>query len=236
MKPQTLVHARRLELAALALFVAAALVGLLASGWAHALLAAFSVTALAYAALVAAALQSCEESDLPTLAARHDQRAPLILCFGLLLDFASLALVVTLMATRTMDVYATALAGLSIASAWVLLNMLFAIYYAHVFFTSEETQPLSFPGGRPPVFSGLRIFFIRRRHDVSGFRRGNRRFALRRLCARPQPACFSVQRLCGCARGECAGARDVTRASSGGMHQSCRAQGSRRLSCVRSPG
>ncbi|MEQ1931016.1 MAG: DUF1345 domain-containing protein [Parvularculaceae bacterium] len=158
MKPQTLVHARRLELAALALFVAVALVGLLASGWAHALLAAFSVTALAYAALVAAALQSCEESDLPTLAARHDQRAPLILCFGLLLDFASLALVVTLMATRTMDVYATALAGLSIASAWVLLNMLFAIHYAHVFFTSEQTQPLSFPGGRPPVFSDFVYF------------------------------------------------------------------------------
>jgi uncharacterized membrane protein len=158
MKPPTLVHARRLEFGALVLFIVAAAAGYLVSGSLRGLLAAFSLTALTYAALVATTLQNCEESSLPMVAARHDQRAPLILAFGLVLDFASLALVVALIATRTMDAYATALAGLSIASAWVLLNMLFAIHYAHVFFTSERPRPLAFPGEGPLVFSDFVYF------------------------------------------------------------------------------
>lgn len=147
----------RAELAALAIFSAIAIVGFAFDGWPRALLAGFAASSLLYSGAIAVLLQACDESELPALAARHDRRAPHILAAGLFLDFASLALVVALVATRTMDGFATALAGASILGAWALLNTLFAIHYAHVYFTSAA-PPLAFPGRQPRVFSDFLYF------------------------------------------------------------------------------
>lgn len=151
-------RARRLEYAALAIFAAVAGVGLALGQGIDALLAGFAVAALSYSLLVATSLQACPESDLPAIAARHDQRAPYILALGLMIDFASLALVVYVITSRRMDPGAVVLAGAAIFAAWVLLNMLFAIHYAHRFYAPGAECLIKFPDEAPRVFSDFVYF------------------------------------------------------------------------------
>jgi len=129
-------------------------------GWLKSLLAGFSVSSLFYAASVAIALQRRTGDDLASAAARHDQRAAFVLVSGLVLDFAALGLVLVFLTTRTMDAVAVGLAAISIFSAWTLLNMLFAIHYAHVWFTcgDKSRAPLAFPGDGPRAFSDFVYF------------------------------------------------------------------------------
>jgi len=147
----------RIEFAALTIFAAVAAAGLPSGGSLKAALFAFAAAAFLYSGAIVALLEDCDAEELPVLAARHDRRAPHILVAGLLLDFASLALVVTLIATRAMDAFATALAGVSILGAWTLLNLLFAVHYAHMYFTALS-PPISFPGAGRRTFSDFLYF------------------------------------------------------------------------------
>ncbi len=149
-----------IEFAALAVVVIATSLGGPAWGWLKSALAGFSLAALIYSLTIAFVLQRAKESELPTLAARHDQRAAFVLAAGLLLDFAALGLVIVFLTTRTTGAVAVFLAALSIFAAWVLLNMLFAIHYAHVYFScgAREKPQLLFPGDGPRAFSDF-IYF-----------------------------------------------------------------------------
>ncbi len=149
-----------IELAALGAFALAAGASGFVWGWLKSVLAGFAFVSLAYSAAIALVLQGATPESLPTLAARHDQRASFVLVAGLLLDFAALGLVILFLTTRTMDGVAVGLAALSILGAWVLLNMLFAIHYAHMSFSCEcrgEPQ-FAFPGTGPRVFSDFVYF------------------------------------------------------------------------------
>lgn len=148
------------EFAALAALFMATGASLLIWGWLKSLLIGFSVTSLLYALSVAVALRRKAGRELASAAARHDQRAGFILLSGLLIDISALGLVLVFLTTRTMDAVAVGLAALSIFAAWVLLNMLFAIHYAHVWFTSGDSDrpPLAFPGGRQRAFSDFVYF------------------------------------------------------------------------------
>lgn len=76
---------------------------------------------------------------------------------GRRIEFAALALVVTLIATRAMDAFATARAGASILSAWTLLNLLFAVKFAHAYFTASSPL-ISFPGEIRRTFTDFLYF------------------------------------------------------------------------------
>lgn len=149
-----------IEFAALATFALAAGTSGLMWGWLKSALSGFSFAALLYSLTIAIVLQRARECDLPTLAARHDQRAAFVLVAGLFLDFAALGLIIAFLMTRMMDGVAVALAALSIFAAWVLLNMLFAIHYAHAYFScgTAERPKLQFPGDGPRAFSDF-IYF-----------------------------------------------------------------------------
>ena len=149
-----------IEFAALATFAIAAGVSGLFLGWLKSALSGFSFAALLYCATIAIVLQRANERDLPALSARHDQRAAFVLASGLFLDFAALGLIIAFLMTRLMDGVAAALAALSIFAAWVLLNMLFAIHYAHAYFScrTEGSPQLQFPGDSPRAFSDF-IYF-----------------------------------------------------------------------------
>lgn len=149
-----------IELAALGAFALAAGASGFIWGWLKSVLAGFAFASLAYCAAIAFVLQGATAERLPALTARHDQRAAFVLASGLVLDFAALGLVILFMTTRTMDGVAVALAALSIFAAWALLNMLFAIHYAHVYFScgARERPQLQFPGDGSRAFSDF-IYF-----------------------------------------------------------------------------
>ncbi|MEK7265715.1 MAG: DUF1345 domain-containing protein, partial [Pseudomonadota bacterium] len=142
------------------LFILAACLGAMMWGWLKSALAAFSIAALLYSSTIALILQRAKVNDLPVLAARHDQRAAFVLAAGLMIDFAALGLIVTFLETHTTGGVAVALAALSIFAAWVLLNMLFAIHYAHVYFScgARGEPQLQFPGEDPRSFSDFVYF------------------------------------------------------------------------------
>lgn len=144
-----------IELAALGAFALVTVASGFMWGWLKSILAGFSFVSLAYSATIAFVLQRATAKDLPALAARHDQRASFVLVAGLVLDFAALGLVILFLTTRTMDGVDVGLAALSILGAWVLLNMLFAIHYAHVSFSCEcrGDPQFAFPGAGPRAFS-----------------------------------------------------------------------------------
>lgn len=149
-----------IELVALSVFALTAGASGFMWGWLKSVLAGFALVSLAYSATIALVLQGASVENLPALAARHDQRASFVLVAGLLLDFAALGLVMLFLTTRTMDGVAVGLAALSILGAWVLLNMLFAIHYAHVSFSrAQRGKPqLVFPGEAPRAFSDFVYF------------------------------------------------------------------------------
>lgn len=148
------------EIAALAVFAVSLAAGALFLGFLKSALAAFAIAAFSYCALISLALQRAAGGDLPQLAAKHDRRAAVILVTGLAIDFSALLLVVLFLTTRSMDVIAIALAAASILAAWVLLNLLFAIHYAHTYFSgaSRDEPPLVFPGAKGRVFSDFLYF------------------------------------------------------------------------------
>lgn len=149
-----------IELAALGAFAGGAALCAIEWDWLKSVLAGFSLASTFYVVTIAIVLQRASESDLPGLAARHDQRAAFVLFVGLVLDFAAMGLVVLFLTTLKMDGVAVALAALSILSAWILLNTLFAIHYAHIYFSasSRGIATLSFPGEAPRVFSDFLYF------------------------------------------------------------------------------
>lgn len=174
-----------IEIAALVAFALAAGVSSLMWGWLKSVLAGFSFAALLYTAAIAVILQRANDDELPALAARHDQRASFVLTAGLFLDFAALGLIILFLMTRTMDAVAVGLAALSIFAAWALLNMLFAIHYAHVYFScnAREKPQLQFPGDGPRVFSDFVYFafvigMTFQVSDVAILDRGMRRLVL----------------------------------------------------------
>lgn len=148
------------EIAALGVFAVILAAGAPGWGWLKSALAGFAVASLGYSAAVALALQRARAGDLPLLAARHDQRAAIILVSGLALDFSALLLVIRLLTSRSMDAVEIGLAAASIFAAWILLNLLFAVHYAHTCFVSApQSQPmLNFPGGQPGEFSDFLYF------------------------------------------------------------------------------
>lgn len=149
-----------IEFGALAFFAAVAL-GAAAIGWSaiRAALAGFAAASLVYSVFIAIVLQRADTSQLPGLAAQHDQRASIVFGAGLVIDFAALALIIHFLTTRQMDAVAVALAFGAIIGAWVLLNMLFAIHYAHAYFLAAgEAPPLAFPGEGRRAFSDFVYF------------------------------------------------------------------------------
>ncbi len=139
---------RIIEVGSLALAVVLAVVseGLFKIGFLNALLAGFSVSVTLYTVLVTMVLESAPPARLRVLAARHDAPGVLVLIAGLMIDFAALGLIIRLLLSRHLGGAELILAAAAIAAAWVLLNMLFAIHYAHVFFAAGDKPPLDFPG------------------------------------------------------------------------------------------
>ena len=148
------------EIAALVVFAVSLAAGALFLDFLKSALAAFAIAAFSYCALISLTLQRAAGGDLPQLAAKHDRRAAIILVTGLAIDFSALLLVVLFLTTRSMDVIAIALAAASILAAWILLNLLFAIHYAHTYFSgaSRDEPPLVFPGAKGRVFSDFLYF------------------------------------------------------------------------------
>ena len=149
-----------LEYSAIAVFAIATGGGAFLWGWLKSALAGFSLASTLYAFAVAILLQRARAVELPSLAARHDQRASIVLIAGLALDFAALGLILLFLTKPGMDAVEVGLAAVSVLSAWILLNMLFAIHYAHRFYSGvdRDNPRLAFPGETPRVFSDF-IYF-----------------------------------------------------------------------------
>jgi uncharacterized membrane protein len=148
------------EVAAL-LFLAIAFAGLtLIFGWRRAALGAFAMTSLGYSGAIALFLHGAKAADLPVLAARHDRRAPYVLGGGLSLVFIALFLVLSVLMAPTRVAFDAMLAALAIVGAFVLLNTLYAIHYAHYYFAQRAggRAPFDFPGECEEVFSDFLYF------------------------------------------------------------------------------
>jgi uncharacterized membrane protein len=156
----SLTQGHLIEFAALAAFTGVA--GLCSIIWSapRSLLAGFSVASISYVLTVALVLQRASADELPSLAARHDQRASTVLISGLAIVFAAIGLVIVFLLSRKIGAVAVGLATLSILAAWILLNTLFAIHYAHVYFSPSANgkPPLSYPGDQPRAYSDFLYF------------------------------------------------------------------------------
>ena len=183
MKRTIVRNAHLVELGALAVFAAIAGAGFLVEDRLIALLGAFTIAALLYAIVIVVLLESADDVSLPALAARHDQRAPFILLIGVALDLLGLALVMMLVAGGAADAFSAGLAAASIFAAFILLNTLFAVHYAHVYYVEEGPKPLVFPGDQSRTFSDFLYFsfvlgMTTQVSDVSIVDSGLRRLAL----------------------------------------------------------
>ena len=154
---------RPLLLAAAVLGVATALgLGLLPLGLDPVLrfVAGFDAGALAFILASLRTMQRAGVDGIRRVAARQDEGEALILALVVVSCTASLAAVAVGMnpATRThgpIEGIRVLFAGASVALAWFLVQLVFALHYAHEYYGDDDGDAaggLAFPGGDPPDY------------------------------------------------------------------------------------
>ena len=145
--PSPLALGRRLAPVRFLVFlgVAAVAVPLLAPllGWRHGTMAGFDLAALAFLASVGPLIADADADRMRAAAARNDANRVLMLAVTLAASLAVLVAVGSeLIEKGSPKATAIALIIATLALAWAFANMVYALHYAHMFYTQDD------PGGR----------------------------------------------------------------------------------------
>lgn len=131
------------------------------------LLAAWCVFGLAYLLQGAALMLTADDASIEQRARHEDEGAAVILLLIVLAASASIGAVVMELAGAVdtpPDGWGMALAGASIATAWLLIHTAFALHYAHRYYIvahgrhNTHGAPLDFPGRQTPVYVDFLYF------------------------------------------------------------------------------
>lgn len=131
------------------------------------LLAAWCVFGLAYLLQGIALMLTADDASIEQRARHEDEGAAVILLLIVLAASASIGAVVMELAGAVdtpPDGWGMALAGASIATAWLLIHTAFALHYAHRYYIVAHGRhnmhgaPLDFPGRQTPVYVDFLYF------------------------------------------------------------------------------
>jgi uncharacterized membrane protein len=154
-----------------------------------AVLIAWDAGALLYLALTGAMILRSDLHRMKRRANREDEGATVILALTMAAALASLAAIgAELHGIRTASAveqtWRLVLAGITILCSWFFVNTIFAIHYAHEFYSARREQvTLAFPGEHPPDYGDFLYFSFTigaafQTSDVTILSRRMRRFVL----------------------------------------------------------
>ena len=142
------------------------------------MLIGWDVGVLIYLVAAAMVMTQCSSvAQMKSNAAAQDEGAFAILILTVAAGMASLgrdlrrARGASSAPIRTTALY-VALAIGTVVLSWTFIHTIFALHYAHEFYgAGEHKNGLRVSRRRPAGLLGLRLFFLRHRHDVPGLRR-----------------------------------------------------------------
>ncbi|MBA5636943.1 DUF1345 domain-containing protein [Duganella sp. LX20W] len=120
--------------------------------WLTRLLVAWNAGTWGYLVTMAWMMMRADHAVVKRIAARQDERSPVILSTLCVAALASLAAIVSQLSTLK-DVAADerawhyGLAVLTLLGSWFLVGTLFTFHYAHLYYTEPGAPPLAFPDG-----------------------------------------------------------------------------------------
>jgi uncharacterized membrane protein len=120
------------------------------------LLAAWDCSTALYLVMALAMMAGSSIDKIRVRAARQDEGQAVILALTTITALVSLAgVMVELAFAKTFDGHEgwrhIALAGVTVLFSWAFLHTMFAVHYAHEYYTDPE-QGLEFPGNEPPDY------------------------------------------------------------------------------------
>ena len=151
----------------LALFVAglaAMRIGLPAAGWADTLAMAFDGAAVVFLLSLAPLLRDSDQAAIRAHASLNDANRPIILLVTTLLTVIVMAaLAGEMTGARSGDLVALAKLGGTLLAIWLFANSVYALHYAHAFYTQEpgtggDAAGLDFPGTKTPFYGDFAYF------------------------------------------------------------------------------
>lgn len=130
------------------------------------LLLAWDAGATIYLVLAWSMMARATEDHMKALARTEDDGAAVVLMLTVVAAVASLAAIVVELygLSGASPLSATLRLGISVltfVASWLLVHTAFALHYAHAYWgdrAASESPPLTFPGGRPPVYSDFLYF------------------------------------------------------------------------------
>jgi uncharacterized membrane protein len=150
-----LVRVRPRLIAAVAFGVAAALLAPGAGRPITHFLTGWNVGVWSYLAMIAWLMGHASPSKVRAVAEREDATAEAVLLFMTIAAIASLAaIVMELAAIKTLPAadltLQYALTGSTLLGSWLMVNVMFTLHYAHMYYTAPETRrPIFFPDQDP---------------------------------------------------------------------------------------
>jgi len=136
--------------------VAGSTAGIMALGWRHGLMAGFDAAAFVFLASCVPLLDNPPDS-MRRAARRNDaNRAGLLAVTGAVMGVILIVVASELMQKGAPGTFTTTLIIVTLALAWLFSNMVYALHYAHLFYTSgkddKDCGGLEFPDTKEPDY------------------------------------------------------------------------------------
>ena len=131
-------------------------------GWSQGLLAGFDVAAIIFIGSQSATFRYSAK-QMREAAERNDANRVVLLVISFLLSAVIMAAMVgELSAAEKLDIVDKLLLAVSLVLVWIFANAVYALHYAHLFYTSDDggsdKAGLKFPGTKEPVMSDFVYF------------------------------------------------------------------------------
>ena len=131
-------------------------------GWSQGLLAGFDVAAIIFIASQSATFRYSAK-QMREAAERNDANRVVLLVISFLLSAVIMAAMVgELSAAEKLDLADKLQLAVSLVLVWIFANAVYALHYAHLFYTSDDggsdKAGLKFPGTKEPVMSDFVYF------------------------------------------------------------------------------
>ncbi len=150
-----LIHVRPRLVAAVALGIAAALMVPLTGRVVTHVLIGWNVAVWSYLVMIAWLMAGASASRVRAVAEREDATAEAVLAFMCIAAVISLAaIVLELAAVKSMpsgeQLLHYAFTGVTLAGSWLLVNVMFTLHYAHMYYQApDKRRPIWFPDADP---------------------------------------------------------------------------------------